>query len=226
MRPWNKEAGYSVHEHALRLELVPLLIAEAERLFAEDGRRPAGVRGVIDRSRLFADTAASSAVRSLVEPVLGAGAFPVRSLLFDKSPDANWDVPWHQDTTIAVERKAEVPGFGPWSVKIGVPHVRPPASVLDAMLTVRLHLDDCGEANGPLLVVPGSHQHGIVTGPLDTDRFDRERVACVVPAGGAVLMKPLIFHASRKAVAATHRRVLHIEFASVPLPEPLEWARL
>jgi ectoine hydroxylase-related dioxygenase (phytanoyl-CoA dioxygenase family) len=206
--------------------MIGAMVTESERLFAEDGRRPAGVRGVIGRSRPFADIVASRFVRGVIEPILGPDAFPVRSLLFDKSPDANWDVPWHQDTTIAVERKADVQGFGPWSVKVGVPHVRPPASVLDAMLTVRLHLDDCGEANGSLLVVPGSHRHGIVSGPLDTDRFERERVSCVVHAGGAVLMKPLLIHASRKAAVATHRRVFHVEFAACPLPEPLEWARL
>jgi hypothetical protein len=49
----------------------------------------------------------------LVRPVLGPGAFAVRGLLFDKTPEANWGVPWHQDLTIAVKKRVEVPGFGP-----------------------------------------------------------------------------------------------------------------
>jgi hypothetical protein len=39
--------------------------------------------------------------RKLVEPLLGAGAMPVRGILFDKTPEANWKVPWHQDLSSA-----------------------------------------------------------------------------------------------------------------------------
>jgi hypothetical protein len=31
-------------------------------------------------------------------------------------------------------------------------------------------------------------------------------------------------HASRKATSKRPRRVIHLEFACVPLPEPLAWA--
>ena len=50
--------------------------------------------------------------------------------------------PWHQDLSIAVKERHEVAGFGPWSVKEGVP-VQPPVEILESMLTLRLHLDDC-----------------------------------------------------------------------------------
>ena len=100
----------------------------------------------------------SAAVRAVVEPVLGPGAFAVRGILFDKTPAANWRVPWHQDLTIAVQTRRDVPGNGPWSVKAGVPHVQPPVVVLKRMLTVRLHLDACDAANGPLRVLPSSHR--------------------------------------------------------------------
>ena len=33
----------------------------------------------------------------------------------------------------------------------------------ESMLVVRLHLDDCGEDNGPLRVLPGSHRLGRLT---------------------------------------------------------------
>jgi hypothetical protein len=87
-------------------------------------------------------------VRDLVEPILGSNFLPVRGILFDKIPDANWKVPWHQDVTIAVQEKVEAEGFGPWSIKADVLHVQPPASILEQMLSIRLHLDDCGEENG------------------------------------------------------------------------------
>lgn len=106
------------------------------------------------------ELARSPEVRALVEPLLGAGAFAVRGILFDKTPDANWKVAWHQDLTIAVRERREVEGFGPWSEKAGVVHVQPPAAVLEQMVTVRLSLGPCGPGNGPVCVIPGSHAHG------------------------------------------------------------------
>lgn len=50
----------------------------------------------------------------------------VRVLYFDKTPGMNWAVPWHQDRTIAVARRIDVPGFAVWSLKGGVHHVEPP----------------------------------------------------------------------------------------------------
>jgi hypothetical protein len=44
-------------------------------------------------------------------------------LYFNKTERANWGVPWHQDKTIAVREKIELPGFTAWSVKQGVIHV-------------------------------------------------------------------------------------------------------
>ena len=156
--------------------------------------------------------------------MLGSGARVVRSLLFDKSPDANWDVPWHQDTTIAVESQADVPGFGPWSIKENVPHVRPPSHVLASMLAVRINLDANTQTNGPLLVAPGSHKRGINSDNLDSAIFESSKVACTTHAGGAVLMRPLLFHASRKATTPTHRRVLHLECSASHLSPPLQWS--
>ncbi len=220
---WDEQSGFAIVAAAIPPESLPGLTDEAERLFGEDGRRPAGVRRVLARSARFAALAQSSVVRSLVTAVLGDEAFVVRSLLFDKSPDANWDVSWHQDTTIAVAARHETAGFGPWSIKSGVPHVRPPADVLANMLTVRLHLDACDANNGPLLVAPGSHLDGIVD-PSLCAMCESTAVACMTNAGGAVLMRPLLVHASRKAVLPTHRRVLHLEFAIRGLPAPLAWA--
>ena len=48
-------------------------------------------------------------------------------------------------------------------------------------------------------------------------------VDCLVPAGGAVMMRPLILHASAAATGDGHRRVIHIEYAAEELPGGLEW---
>lgn len=149
----------------------------------------------------------------------------VRAIFFDKSPDTNWLVTWHQDLTIAVKEKREVAGFGPWSVKDGQPHVQPPAELLERMLTLRLHLDDADAENGALRVLPCSH----TLGKLDSDRIQSLRTEtsehlCTTKAGDVLLMRPLLLHASGKSTSTRHRRILHIEFADFDLPEGLQWA--
>jgi ectoine hydroxylase-related dioxygenase (phytanoyl-CoA dioxygenase family) len=168
--------------------------------------------------------ARSPALRAPVEPVLGAECFVVRGILFDKTPEANWKVAWHQDLTIAVREPREAPGFGPWSEKAGIPHVQPPAEVLERMLTVRVHLDDCGPENGPVQVIPSSHaMRRLAPEQIDAWRERAAAVACTSPRGGALVMRPLILHASSPATLPAHRRVVHLEFAAGDLPHGLEW---
>ncbi len=168
--------------------------------------------------------ARSAALHELVTPILGPDAFPVRGILFDKTPDANWNVVWHQDLSIAVRERRETSGFGPWSDKAGVPHVQPPAALLARMLAVRLHLDPCGEENGPLRVLPGSHRAGRLSpSEIGGWRARVPEVLCPVPRGGALLMHPLLLHASSGARTRGHRRVVHIEYAAEGLPGGLAW---
>jgi hypothetical protein len=76
--------------------------------------------------------------------------------MFDKSAKANWALGWHQDRTICVRERHEMPGFGPWTMKSGQHHVAPPAESLAQMVTMRIHLDDIGMDNAPLLIAPRS----------------------------------------------------------------------
>ena len=168
--------------------------------------------------------AASQAVRTLVEPFLGKDCFAVRAIYFDKLPDANWKVPWHQDLSIAAVERKDVEGFGHWSQKAGVLHAQAPACLLERMLTVRLHLDRCDRTNGPLRVLPGTHRYGkLNTGEIERLRAEVPEVACEVERGGALLMRPLLLHASASAQSPHHRRVIHIEYAAEPLPGGLAW---
>lgn len=148
----------------------------------------------------------------------------MRAILFDKNPQANWKVPWHQDTTIAVRERVDEPGFGPWSVKAGVVHVQPPVHVLERMITLRIHLDDCDVDNGPLLVLPGSHAHGILSDEeIERWRAGTAPVACTGSRGSMVIMRPLLLHASSAAAAPRRRRILHLELAGDDLPGRLRW---
>ncbi|WP_165066718.1 phytanoyl-CoA dioxygenase family protein [Paludisphaera rhizosphaerae] len=208
---------------------------EVDRLITALGAVRSGSRleraGEVYASRnLLADLpevrriAEGEALLGLARAVLGSGAFPVRGLLFDKTPTANWGVPWHQDLTIAIKRRVSAPGFGPWTVKAGVPHVRPPAEVLERMVTIRLHLDEAGPENGPLLVVPGSHQQGRLDVPSSQEWLDKAGVqTCLVPRGGVLMMRPLLLHASSPSNGPAHRRVIHLEYATGTLPFGVEW---
>ena len=183
----------------------------------------AGRRGLLALPAVAA-LAHSPRLLDLVRPHVSREPFPVRAIFFDKSPDANWLVSWHQDLTLALRARAEVPGFGPWSVKEGIPHVQPPVEVLEQMLTVRLHLDDADEANGALRVLPGTHRLGRLSpAQVQAQRAQQADVLCAAVAGDALLMRPLILHASGRSTSPRHRRVLHIEYAAFALPEGLDW---
>ena len=164
-------------------------------------------------------------IANMVRPILGPRALLVRGLLFDKSDGANWGIFWHQDLSIAVRERADVPDFGPWSVKAGVQHVQPPADVLQSMLTVRLHLDPCPTENGALRVLPGSHRSARLSmAEAEELKQTHEPVTCEVGIGGAVVMRPLLLHSSHRAEESARRRVIHLEFAAGPLPDPLQWS--
>lgn len=166
----------------------------------------------------------SPEVKCLLKCVFGKDGFPVEGILFDKTTAANWKVGWHQDLTIPVCQREDRNGFGPWSVKDGVVHVQPPAFVLEQMLTIRLHLDDCNTDNGPLEVLPGSHREGrLDAAAIQRWRKRNDPASCVVPRGGAVVFRPLLLHASRSARRPDRRRVVHLEFAADPLPCGLKW---
>lgn len=169
------------------------------------------------------ELAKSRPVRQVLETVLGSKCFAVRGIFFNKTNESNWKVVWHQDVTIAVRERKVVEEFGPWSQKDGVQHVQPPIQVLRDMLSVRLHLDESGFDNGPLRVIAGSHSEGRLSAEQIAAREKNNEVVCTVPKGGALLMRPLVLHASSACQNSKPRRVIHLEFAAENLPHGLEW---
>ena len=219
--------GYAVQEAILTESEIAALVDAIER--QQDGEkllrsgRIFAVRNLLDLTEI-AKLAESVPVRQLAEAVLGGPAFAVRGILFDKIPEANWKVPWHQDVTIAVRAREDVEGFGPWSTKAGILHVQPPAQVLERMISIRLHLDACDESNGALHVIAGSHRAGrIAEGEIPSILAKSRACTCTVGRGGAMLMRPLLLHASSPSYAPAHRRVIHLDFACEGLPFPLKW---
>jgi len=154
---------------------------------------------------------------------------PVRVLVFDKRPDANWAVGWHQDRTITVAARHDAshgaPGYSCWSARDGVIHVEPPFALLARMRTVRLHLDDCGGDNGPLEVISGSHMLGrLSNAQINSLTHHSDTTVFTARAGDAIVLALPIIHRSRAAKAPTRRRVLHIDFGPQELPGTPDWA--
>lgn len=220
------EDGFAIEEKVFSLGEVQAIQEAIEQAgFRTAERGAGGIRNLLDIPEV-GQLAKSPMIRNLVVPILGQSAFAVRGTLFDKTPKANWKVPWHQDLSIAVQEKIDLEGFGPWSLKAGVVHVQPPAAILEEMLAVRIHIDDCRDENGPLRAIPGSHRLGRLTADqIQTISSQAPVASCPVGAGGVLLMRPLLLHASSASRSPAHRRVIHIDFACTGLPGGLKWLR-
>ncbi|MDH3740949.1 MAG: phytanoyl-CoA dioxygenase family protein [Hyphomicrobiales bacterium] len=155
---------------------------------------------------------------------LGDDVRPVRAILFDKRPGANWALGWHQDRTIAVAKRIDVAGFDHWSVKSGMPHVEPPFEIIAKMVTLRAHLDACGANNAPLTVIAGSHRFGRLKKPEIRRLVERSEIlTCEAEAGDVWAYATAIVHASKAAREPKHRRVLQVDFSAEQLPDGLQW---
>jgi ectoine hydroxylase-related dioxygenase (phytanoyl-CoA dioxygenase family) len=151
----------------------------------------------------------------LASAALGCPAEPYRATVFDKSPEANWLVVWHQDTALPLSARHDADGWGPWSKKAGVLYAHAPASALEKIVALRVHLDDSTAENGPLRVIPGSHTLGVLSDARIKALVAREgSLECNVGRGGVMAMRPLLVHASSKSAGPARRRVLHIEYTS------------
>jgi hypothetical protein len=212
-----EEQGYGIIPSVFSAGEIADFRLEADRVAEAAGS--ACVRHLRARSPLFHDLATSPRLLALIP----AGLIPVRSILFDKTPEENWPVAWHQDLTITVAEKVEAPGYGPWSFKDGSPHVQPPVQLLSNMATIRIHLDDTPAENGALMVAPGSHRSGRIP-PGEIAAHTGSPVTCGCGRGDVLLMSPLILHASRRSVFPQRRRVVHFEYAKEgDLAEGLRW---
>lgn len=212
---------------AVRLERAALSILPAlEALLADMPRDRAGVR-IYDKPELADLLLADSSFGQALRPYIGERHRSVRAILFDKSGETNWALRWHQDRTIAVKEKRDVPGFGPWSTKAGVQHVEPPIDIIEKMVTVRIHLDDVPSDNAPLLIVAGSHRLGkLRDNELDIVTAQNPVVECIASVGDVWVYSTPIVHASAASAGRTRRRVLQIDYAPLDLPGGLEWQGL
>ncbi|AZA99771.1 phytanoyl-CoA dioxygenase [Chryseobacterium joostei] len=162
-------------------------------------------------------------IQRIITEIFGEKYFVVKSIYFDKPETSNWYVAYHQDLTISVDKKLELSNFGPWTTKQNQFAVQPPLNILENIYTIRIHLDNTDENNGALKVVPKSHSKGIYRPETIDWKIESEKI-CNVEKGGVMLMKPLILHGSNRTTNGKKRRVIHIEFSDMELPEVLQWA--
>ena len=215
--------GYAIVPQVATAEEIEHLLSDLHR-FSSDRSR-AGVRHLLGNPAVAA-FAADRRMLGIAQSILGSDAFPFKATLFEKSPDANWLITWHQDTALPLREKRETPGWGPWSTKEGIIYAHAPARALERVVALRLHLDDSNGENGPLRVIPGSHRQGVLSDEQVESIVDKgETVTCLVEQSGVIVMRPLIIHASSKSQSDKPRRVLHIEYATRDaVAAPLELA--
>ncbi len=161
--------------------------------------------------------------RKLVDVLASPSHQLVKSIYFDKPERSNWFVARHQDLTISVKERKTVEGFQYWTHKQFQHAVQPPLSILENIVTFRVHLDDTDEGNGALRVLPGTHSNGIVRPSQILEKEADEKVCCVT-MGGVMVMSPLLVHRSLRSLESRRRRVIHLEFSSMELPGGLEWS--
>ncbi len=185
----------------------------------------AGARVKTSRALATALSKESSLMRAIA--TLDPAAKPVRVIAFNKTPQTNWGVPWHQDRVIAVEERKDVVGFDKWTKKSDVWHCEPPRQILDGMLFVRVHLDDTDQANGAMDIATGSHNEGRVSAAEAEETAHRYPIECCeAKRGDLLVLKMLTLHGSKPSKAASNRRVFRIDFASLDLPAPLRWSEI
>lgn len=180
------------------------------------------------RNMLQQPWCATLATRLRQHPVIAAclprGAVAVQCTYFEKTADRNWLVAMHQDLSVPVAKPESAPGWHGWAQKEGHWFVQPPPAWLAQLVAVRLHLDECGPKDGPLRVIAGSHASGrLEAETIAALRQSQPEVICTAATGTALLMRPLLLHASSKSTGTGRRRVLHFLFGPAKLPFGLQW---
>ncbi|MDB6153657.1 MAG: hypothetical protein JWL90_2110 [Chthoniobacteraceae bacterium] len=212
------ELGYATVSTSVSQQTIAAL---RDRLF-KPGK--AGTRCLLD-DPIVRDVALKLKGELARASLLSPAAVAVHAIAFDKTAEVNWNVAWHQDLIFPFAHPVSAPGFTVPCVKAGIDFARPPLAVLEEMLAVRVHLDACNENNGPLRISPGTHAIGLIETFRIADQVSTHgEVPCLAGEGEALLMRPLLLHASSKANVPAHRRVLHVVYHSgTPISE--KWHR-
>jgi len=153
-------------------------------------------------------------VSSIINEI-GSNYRCISSIYYDKPPDSKWELSFHQDVLINLKDKLDDSRFHSWFKKDGYYQVRPPIEVLENIITIRIHLDNCTTKNGALNIVPKSHKIGFID--MTKYKIDQTKVI-EIEEGDILKLNPLLLHASGYNTSSKKRRVIHLEFSNLNLP--------
>jgi ectoine hydroxylase-related dioxygenase (phytanoyl-CoA dioxygenase family) len=212
--------GYAIAPQVLS----PVEVAAAIDALQAIPLTSAGTRNLLNHD--WCQSIAQHLRRQLQPEILPPTFVAIQCTLFDKTAAKNWLVAFHQDLSVPVQAPVIHPELSGWSQKEGQHFVQPPIELLEQLVAIRVHLDDCGLHNGPLRVIPGSHNRGRLSEKAVSKLRETTReTICLVAAGSALLLRPLILHASSKALSPDRRRVLHFVFTPPLAGYGLQWAQ-
>jgi ectoine hydroxylase-related dioxygenase (phytanoyl-CoA dioxygenase family) len=218
-----QKKGFEIKTNFISIDKCKYLISEIEQKINSASNY--GIRNIDKKVNAIASVAGSKYLLNSATSYLNGNAFLVRAIYFNKTLNTNWSITWHQDKSIAVNKKIDLSGYKAWTLKDKINCVQPPLTVLEDMVTFRIHLDAAHRANGCLKVIPGTHQFGILSQPeINRIKNIYPMVSCEVDAGDVVVMRPHILHSSEKSSVSNNRRVIHLEYSSFDLPQGVTWA--
>lgn len=196
--------------------------ALVQKYFKDSSQKPKNLRDVLGKMPDLKPLVVNSNLSVLLEGIL-PHAFLVKSIYFEKNPNSDWFVGWHQDSPINVSERVELEGFDSWTYRDELHSVIPPLEVSKNIISIRIHLDDTTESNGALEIIPGSHHKRNSLEEIKTITENSFSQFGEILAGGVQVLKPLLLHKSSKTQNSKKRRVIHLEFSNMELPGELEW---
>ena len=215
--------GFGLLNHVYTKRDIRKLKARFDNYIKQNNEQAFGMREVLKKMPELKEILINKNFKKLIKAI-DKDAFLTKAIYFDKSPSDNWYVTWHQDVPINVLEKKDVEGFVSWTSKKGVVSVCPPEAISKNTFSMRIHLDDTTSKNGALKVIAGSHNKRLSDDEIQLISTNSIPFVSEIAAGGVQLLKPLLLHASSKTTVQKRRRVLHLEFSSIELPNGLEYA--
>lgn len=215
--------GFGILNHVYTKRDIRKLKRKFDGYFKAHKDQTFGMRKVLKKMPELKDILFNKNFKKLIKSI-DKDVFLTKAIYFDKTPNDNWYVTWHQDIPINVAKKIKTKGYKSWTKKKGVVSVCPPEAVLKNTFAMRIHLDDTTSKNGALKVIAGSHNKRLNDDEIKLIVDSSIPFTSELSAGGVQLIKPLLLHASSKSKTQCRRRVLHLEFSSIALPNGLEYA--
>lgn len=173
---------------------------ELEQGHSADSPRLTRIKLPHKQHPFFWELLTQSKITQVLNDLLGSDTTLLTSKLNTKAPGGGAAVEWHQD----------------WAF---YPHTN------DDLLAFGVLLEDVGEENGPLMVIPGSHKGpvlshhttGVFCGAIDPDDplFEKDKaVSLVGKAGSMTVHHARLLHGSAPNMSDRARRILFYEIAS------------